>query len=109
MNTNTKELIAIGASIAAHCQPCPKYHYAKAKELGISQEEIQEAIGVGHQVESGARKAMMDLETTLCRRRFQIGARLRRHALRQLFLLLRASSNLRFQLSGLILHPSTFW
>ena len=65
MKTETKELIAIAASVAAHCQPCLKYHYAKAKELNIPGEEIEEAIATGHQVESGARKAMVDLEKQL--------------------------------------------
>ena len=26
MNESIKELVAIGASIGAHCQPCLKYH-----------------------------------------------------------------------------------
>ena len=65
MNEQTKELIALGASVAAHCQPCLKYHYAKARELGLSAEDIQEAIALGHQVESGARKAMSDFEKEL--------------------------------------------
>ncbi len=65
MNTNTKELIAVGASIAAHCQPCLKYHYAKARELGLSREEIAEALAIGHQVEAGARKAIRDFEAVL--------------------------------------------
>ena len=29
MDENTKELIAIGASLAAHCQPCIKFHIEK--------------------------------------------------------------------------------
>ena len=33
MDEKTKELIAIGASVSAHCQPCLTYHVAKAKEL----------------------------------------------------------------------------
>ena len=65
MNEQTKELVALGASVAAHCQPCLKYHYAKARELGLSSEDIQEAIAIGHQVESGARKAMSDFEKEL--------------------------------------------
>lgn len=65
MNEQTKELIALGASVAAHCQPCLKYHYAKARELGLSAEDIQAAIAIGHQVESGARKAMSDFEKEL--------------------------------------------
>ena len=58
MDKKTKELIAIGASIASHCQPCLKYHFEQALENGASIEEIQEAISVGKTVEKGALKAM---------------------------------------------------
>ena len=49
-----KELIAIGASISANCHPCIKYHVAKARELEIDEEEIQQAIDVGKMVRKGA-------------------------------------------------------
>lgn len=58
MDNRTKELIAIGASVGAHCQPCLTYHVGKAKELGIGEDEIREAIAVGHMVEKGAMAAM---------------------------------------------------
>lgn len=58
MDEKTKELIAIGASVGAHCQPCLTYHVAKAKELGLAEDEIREAIAVGHMVEKGAMSAM---------------------------------------------------
>lgn len=50
----TKELIAIGASITANCHPCLDYHVAKARELGIGNDEISQAIEVGKQVRRGA-------------------------------------------------------
>ncbi len=49
-----KELIAIGASITANCQPCLEYHVAKALELGADAEEVREAIDVGKLVRKGA-------------------------------------------------------
>ncbi len=58
MEEKIKELIAIGASVTAHCQPCLKYHMEQALNLGISAEEINEAISVGKTVEKGALKAM---------------------------------------------------
>ena len=58
MDEKTKELIAIGASIGAHCQPCLTYHVAKAKGIGIEEGEIREAMTVGHMVEKGAMSAM---------------------------------------------------
>lgn len=65
MNEQTKELIAIGASVAAHCQPCLKFHYAKARELGVDPTEINAAVEIGHQVSRGAAKAMRDLQEAL--------------------------------------------
>jgi len=58
MDEKTKELIAIGASISGHCQPCFKNHIEQALKLGVSLEEINTAIAVGRMVEKGALKAM---------------------------------------------------
>ncbi len=58
MDEKTKELIAIGASVSAHCQPCLSFHAAKARKIGIEECEIREAIAVGHMVEKGAMDAM---------------------------------------------------
>ena len=58
MDENTKELIAIGASVSAHCQPCLAYHVGQARELGVSQERIAEAVQVGQMVAKGAERAM---------------------------------------------------
>ena len=58
MDEKTKELIAIEASIAGHCQPCLIYHVNKAKVLGLEDAEIREAISVGQMVEKGALSAM---------------------------------------------------
>ena len=60
MDERTKELIAIGASIGAHCQPCLTYHVAKAKELGLDADQISAAIAVGHMVQQGAAAAMRE-------------------------------------------------
>ena len=55
------ELIAIGASISANCHPCIKFHAAKARELKIDEEEIQQAIEVGRMVRKGAGGQMDEL------------------------------------------------
>ncbi len=60
MEEKIKELIAIGASVAGHCQTCLQYHLAEAKKLGLDASEIREAISVGHMVEKGAMAAMND-------------------------------------------------
>ncbi|MHC4402778.1 MAG: carboxymuconolactone decarboxylase family protein [Planctomycetota bacterium] len=63
METRVKELIAIGASITANCQPCLEYHVAKARENGAEAEEIKEAIAVGKIVRKGA-AGKMDQHTS---------------------------------------------
>jgi len=54
MDIKTKELIAIGASVTAHCVPCLQFHFKKAHESGATSKEIQEAIAVGRRVRKGA-------------------------------------------------------
>ena len=58
MDEKIIELIAIGASVTAHCQPCLTYHVEKGLQKGLSAEEIATAIQVGREVEKGASKAM---------------------------------------------------
>ena len=58
MDDKIKELIAIGASVSAHCQPCLTYHVGKARELGISEEQIAETVQMGQMVAKGAERAM---------------------------------------------------
>ena len=59
IDDKTKELVAIGASITAHCQPCLQYHVDQARRLGAGDQEIAGAIEVGKQVRRGA-GAQMD-------------------------------------------------
>jgi AhpD family alkylhydroperoxidase len=54
MDEQTKELIAVGASVTANCQPCLKYHVHEARKYGSDEELIQEAIEVGQMVKKGA-------------------------------------------------------
>lgn len=65
MDERTKELIAIGASVSAHCQPCLAYHLEKARELGIEEDNIRAAIETGHMVEKGAMSAMRTYAASL--------------------------------------------
>jgi AhpD family alkylhydroperoxidase len=58
IDNKTKELIAVGASITANCQPCLQYHKKKALELGADAGEIGEAIEMGKQVRKAAADKM---------------------------------------------------
>ncbi len=52
------ELIAVGASVAANCQPCLEYNTHKALEFGADRQQIAEAIEVGKRVRQGAASKM---------------------------------------------------
>ncbi|MHC5093683.1 MAG: carboxymuconolactone decarboxylase family protein [Planctomycetota bacterium] len=54
VDVKTKELIAIGASVSANCQPCVRFHLDKAKKLKIAPGDIQVALQVGTMVRGGA-------------------------------------------------------
>lgn len=45
-----RELVAIGASLASNCIPCIKFHIRKAREAGLTDEVIQEAVEVADAV-----------------------------------------------------------
>jgi len=74
MDARTKELIAIGAAVGAHCQPCLTYHVEKARELGIDDEEIRVAIETGHMVEKGAMSAMRKFSASVMDSSLPIGS-----------------------------------
>jgi AhpD family alkylhydroperoxidase len=54
MDTRTKELIAIGASVTANCVPCLRFHFEKAREVGVEEADIHTAVRVGRLVRKGA-------------------------------------------------------
>lgn len=59
LSEKIKELVAVGASITANCQPCLKYHTDKALEFGADAGEVAAAIEMGKRVRKGA-SAKMD-------------------------------------------------
>ena len=54
ISEQVRSLISIGVSIGVNCQPCLQYHVAKAKENGIDESDILEAIATGKAVRKGA-------------------------------------------------------
>ncbi len=58
MEEVVKELVAMGAAAAANCHPCMDHHLAKCDSLGISREEVAEAVKVGLMVNHGAERAI---------------------------------------------------
>lgn len=50
MDERTKELIAIAASVGANCKPCLRYYLEIAKDSGIDEQEILEAVEIAKSV-----------------------------------------------------------
>ncbi|KAF0215945.1 MAG: hypothetical protein FD174_3955 [Geobacteraceae bacterium] len=60
LNDRIRELIAVGASITANCQPCLQIHVEKAIKAGADPQEVAVAIEIGNRVRKGA-AAKMDV------------------------------------------------
>ncbi len=65
MDNQIKELIAVGASVAANCQPCLKHHVQEAQKCGADEEAIREAIEVGQMVKKGAMRKFNEFIPTV--------------------------------------------
>jgi AhpD family alkylhydroperoxidase len=44
LDNRITELIAVGASITANCQPCLQYHASEAQKSGADEEELLQAM-----------------------------------------------------------------
>lgn len=60
-----KELVAIGAAIAANCEPCLRYHVRAARELGVSASDIASAIEMAAKVKDVPHQAILKLAARL--------------------------------------------
>jgi AhpD family alkylhydroperoxidase len=56
-----RELVAIGAAIAANCEPCFKFHYDKARKLGLSNEDMAKAVDTGTMVKNASASNIIGL------------------------------------------------
>lgn len=65
LDDRIKELVAVGASITANCQPCLQYHIGEAQKSGAKEQEIKGAIEVGKMVRRGAASKMDKFAATL--------------------------------------------
>ena len=55
------ELVAIGASIAANCEPCFKAHYDRARKLGLSRADMRRAVETAQAVKDAPARAVLAL------------------------------------------------
>jgi len=68
LDSRTRDLIAVGTAVGANCHPCLEHHVARAREHGIADDEIAEAIEAGKQVRQGAQAGMDALADRLLTR-----------------------------------------
>jgi len=60
MTPSVTELAAISAAMASNCEPCFKFHYDKARKLGVSREDIRIAVSVGLSVKSAPHRRIVE-------------------------------------------------
>jgi len=65
LDNRIRELIAVGTAVGANCHTCLQHHVAKAREQGVLDEEISEAIDVGKAVRKGAQGSIDKLANEL--------------------------------------------
>lgn len=53
------ELVAVGAAIASNCEPCLEYHVGRARELGVSDEEIAQAVKTARRVKETPARSIL--------------------------------------------------
>ena len=79
LDNQTRELIAVGASVAANCQPCVQLHVDQALENGADEQAVAEALEMGRTVREGTAgkmdKFLLDFFVHLLpwRRRLRMG------------------------------------
>jgi len=54
LDAKTRELIALAVAISLRCDGCITVHAAEAKKLGVTREELAEALGVATSINAGA-------------------------------------------------------
>ena len=59
------ELVAIGAAIAANCEPCLRYHVKAATELGVTAVDITRAVEMAAKVKDVPHQAVLKLAARL--------------------------------------------
>lgn len=55
------ELVAIGAAIASNCEPCFRFHYAAARKLGVSREDMACAVTTAQGVKDTPAQSILTL------------------------------------------------
>lgn len=60
MDERTELLVCLGAATAANCVPCFEHYFKKADAVGLTPENIQQAVDLATKVKNGAHLVMRD-------------------------------------------------
>lgn len=61
LSTRDRELVALGAAMGSNCVPCIEYHIPKAREAGLTDSEISEAIRLADRVRQVPARKVLDV------------------------------------------------
>jgi AhpD family alkylhydroperoxidase len=59
------ELVALGAAIAANCEPCLKYHSQEAQQFGVSKADMARAVETGAKAKDSPHQSILRLADRL--------------------------------------------
>ncbi|WP_433860408.1 carboxymuconolactone decarboxylase family protein [Pseudomonas thivervalensis] len=54
LDAKTRELISLAVAVTTRCDGCIAFHAAEAKKVGVTNEEVAEALGVAINMNAGA-------------------------------------------------------
>ena len=60
-----RELVALGAALAANCIPCVEFHIPKAREAGITDTELSEVLALADKVRQVPAKKVLEVADRL--------------------------------------------
>lgn len=55
------ELVALGAAIASNCEPCFKFHYDRARTLGVTDADMRRAVDLAQRVKEAPARSVLVL------------------------------------------------
>ena len=65
LDPKTEELIAIGAALASHCEPCLRHHIRQAAEVGCTKQEMRRAVEIAQDVKATPARLLTHLAARL--------------------------------------------
>ena len=65
LNLREYELVALGAAIASNCIPCIEYHIPVARNAGLTDAQILEAVQLADKLKQVPARKVLDIATNL--------------------------------------------